>query len=785
MADETSKKKFGALLKLPLARFIICLIFILITSFAACLVNTSGFSVSVTRSVVDMDAFYTTKYATVPAAQKPTRLTIGKKSDGMVNAKMAAYVYKPTWVNDANPAPAICLTHGYLNSKEMQEAPAIEMAKRGYVVYEFDQYDHGDSTWDTPSQFNFYVWSAYDAVEYMYAQPYVLKASDGTGMIAVSGHSMGGFSSELAVAWDEMNFAFGRKTYRMLSAALAVGADFRYDDGYVKAYSGGQYATTYATYNNRTVGTIAAEYDEFFFNSTAKETVIHKDFVSDPAGYGMLGLTKAGVAGQFYKVDATTGLNDETLTTGYGERIIYQPKGDHPYNTWSPEVTANMIDFYNHAFTYQSSLHSVTLPAKTVTTKTGAHQTWWLKEVFTCLGLIAFVGAMIYALKALLDAPFFKGAKSEETLALFDGSLATREGGCCCECEKKEEAAPAAEAPKEETAPKCCHAKKGIGILLTILTGVFSFLLIPAFMDRSADEGLTKLNSWLVYLIWAVLLLGVLGAIAYIVLKAKGDEGKAKGLFGKLAIALSLIGTTGLVLKWVITSGTTKILGSTNAYWDAPSINTIAYWAIASGIFGLLMTFIAYFTTGEHKRPILEELGLKAGWKQVGISLVIAIIITAGAYLVILLNTLIFGTDFRVYTFAFKTMSMNAFVATLRYIPMFFIFYLCAGIGIASLSNGKKGWVADLVSILVEAGPCSLFLIYQYGVLESTGTAPYAGFALSGILVQGLIPTLVILALIQRHTLKKSGNIWTGVFTNTLFFTLITLANTTVYSLAQ
>jgi hypothetical protein len=777
MAEETSKMKIKAWLKLPLGRLILCLIFILITSFAACLVNTSGFSVSVSRSLVDMDAFYTSTYAGVAAAKKPTRLTIGKNGDGMVNAKMAAYIYKPNWVDASHPAPAICLTHGYLNSKEMQEAPAIEMARRGYVVYEFDQYDHGDSTWNTPAQFNFYVWSAYDAVEYMYAQPYVLKAADGTGMIAVSGHSMGGFSSELAVAWDEMNFAFGRKSYRMLSAALAVGADFRYDDAYVKGYSGGAYATTYATYNTRTVGTIAAEYDEFFFNSTAKATVIHKDFVSDPAGYGMLGLTKAGEVGKFYKVNPATGLNDETMTAGYGERIIYQPKGDHPYNTWSPEVTGNMVDFYNHAFAYQSALHSVTLPSQ-VSTLTGAHQTWWLKEVFTCLGLIGFVAAMIYGLKSLFVAPFFSGAVDPETKAIYDGTLALRPTPA-------PEATPAAGVVVEEK-KKGGSAKKGIGILLSVLSGVLSFLLIPAFMDRSADEGLTKLNGWLVYLIWTIIFLGVLSAVAYLYLKAKGgDEAKAKSVFSRLAVALACIGTTGLVLKWVITTGTTQIMGSTNAYWDAPSVNTIAYWAIASGIFGLLMTFITYFTTGEHKRPILEELGLKANWKQVGIAALIAVIITLGAYLVVLLNTLIFGTDFRVYTYAFKVMTGNAFVATLRYIPMFFIFYLCAGIGIASISQGKKSWVADTLAIVVETAPCAFFLLYQYGTLESTGTAAYPSFALSGILVQGLIPTLIILALLQRKTLKATGNIWTGVFTNTFFFTLITLANTTVYSLAQ
>jgi pimeloyl-ACP methyl ester carboxylesterase len=788
MAEETSKKtKFAALLKLPLGRLICCLVFAILMSLGACLVNTAGFSVSVTHTVVDIDAMYTSEVEKNPGMAHTPRMMIGKESDGKVKAKMGAYIYKPSWVNESNPAPAICLTHGYLNSKEMQEAPAIEMARRGYVVFEYDMYDHGDSVWDTPAQFSFYAWSAYDAAQYVYTLPYVQKAADGTGMIAVSGHSMGGFSSELAAAWDELAFDTHFHAYRTISAVLAVGADFRYDDmyvaGYFPAYGIADITKTYQTYNIRTCGTIAAEYDEFFFDNSGKSTgtVTKKNYLSDSVGKAMLGITTTGEAGKFYKVNPLTNTNDETLTTGYGERVIYVPKGDHPYNTWSPEVTGNMIDFYAHAFTYQSSAHAVTLNSKVNTTLGAKHQVWWLKEVFTCLGLIAIVGAILYAVEALVKAPFFKGSVREDTVAMFDGTLALRNP------------APAANAPAEEAKPEVkaeakpvAGVKKGVGIVLTVLGAVCSFLLIPAFMDRSADEGLTKLNTWLGYGIWVLILLGVLGGVFYLYLKAKGgDEEKAKKVFGRLVIGSVVVGLTGLLLKWVITSGTTKILNSTNAWWNAPSINTIAYWAIASGLLGLLFTFITYFLTGAHERSVAEELGLKASWKQVGIGALVAIVITVGAYLMIYLSTIIFGSDFRVYTYAFKSFgSVQAFVSYLRYIPPFFIFYLCAGIGIAAISNGRKGWVADLLSIVVEAAPCALFLIYQYGVLETTGTAPYPSFALSGILVQGLIPTLIILALIQRVTLKKTGNIWTGVFLNTLFFTMITMANTTVYNLS-
>ena len=150
------KEKAKRFFKNPLGIGLCCLVGSLVMSFGAQLVNTSGYSVQVTSGVADMDQFYAEQYK--DATAKPLRLmTVGAKKDGMVNAKMAYDLYLPKGVSAENPAPAVALTHGYLNSKEFEEGFAIELARRGYVVFAYDQYDHGDSTWDTPSAFKFYV----------------------------------------------------------------------------------------------------------------------------------------------------------------------------------------------------------------------------------------------------------------------------------------------------------------------------------------------------------------------------------------------------------------------------------------------------------------------------------------------------------------------------------------------------------------------------------------------------------------------------------------------------
>lgn len=211
--------------------------------------------------------------------------------------EISGYLYVPKGVDSSNPAPAVLLTHGYLNNAEMQEIGAIELSRRGFVVLAFDMYDHGDSTWDTPAEFSFFPFAVYDAVQYMYDQPYVLKAANGDGMIGVSGHSMGGFSSSYAVLFDEGDFAING--YRKIAAALPVGSDFLYGPAADPSFFG-----------PRSAGIIAAHWDQFFFDNVTPGTsgsVRYKDFTKDPVGLSFLGRTTEGTAEAGVWYDLTGG----------------------------------------------------------------------------------------------------------------------------------------------------------------------------------------------------------------------------------------------------------------------------------------------------------------------------------------------------------------------------------------------------------------------------------------------------------------------------------------------
>ena len=61
---------------------------------------------------------------------------------------LSGLLYMPKGASAENPRPTIVVTHGYLNSAEMQDANAIELSRRGFVVLALDQYDHGHSDLD-------------------------------------------------------------------------------------------------------------------------------------------------------------------------------------------------------------------------------------------------------------------------------------------------------------------------------------------------------------------------------------------------------------------------------------------------------------------------------------------------------------------------------------------------------------------------------------------------------------------------------------------------------------
>ncbi len=620
---------------------------------------------------------------------------------------LSGLLYKPKTATAETPRPAVVVTHGYLNSAEMQDANAIELSRRGYVVFAMDMYDHGHSAFDK-TQYGgtdffslwskFWINSQYDAVQYAYDQPFVLKDEAGNGIIGVTGHSMGGFSSALAVYFDEQSFA--ATGVRKIYASLTEGADF--------SYTGFVGVTAEAADQNgggRTLGKVAAQFDEFFFNApdAPAGTVRKKNYVGTPEGQTFL-QQAAPEAGTWYD------------TSDGGRRIIYQPYETHPWNHFSKVTTASAVEFYTEAF---KDFDTGVAPIAS------GSQIWQWKEIFECVALMGFVLLIVPVAEFVTDLPFFSSART--------GALR-----------------------------KLPAAKGNMKAVLAVIL-VIAILLPGLFFTALYDGG----EPGKTILFWCAIAVGAAGLVLGIL-----GRGNKRSLIAGIIAAVA-----GAALAVVCKTS----LYADNAVWVAPVVNSIAYWTLACALIALLIMAVVFVLAKGKDGAELKDYGVVLKPMAIIAGLCTALVTVAVAYCVLFLMDALFKTDFRIWTFAFKTFDANIIPAVLKYLPTFILFYLISTASITINAGTKDGVKGYLLAVCLNAGGIILWLLRQYITLFATGVAAHPGSALSGIVLVAMVPTLAIAACISRALAKRTGNIWTAAFINGILMTLMTVANTTVY----
>lgn len=668
-------------IKNPVVWLIISLVLIFAGSFSAYQFNSSSGDVEVSRIYFDTP-----------------------------RGELSGLLYKPEGA-EQEPRPTIVATHGYLNSAEMQDAQAIEMSKRGYVVLALDQYDHGHSTGTMEKEipfFSFWPHAIYDAVQYMYDQDYVLKDAQGNGIIAVSGHSMGGFSSTHAVMLDELDFQ--QNGFRKINSSLTFGSDYWWLT--LLGYTAEDINNAYGP---RTSGKVAGQYDEFFFDreaEVASAPVVKKDYVSTEEGQGFLGNPEKPEVGKIYDVNG-------------GKRVVYQPNETHPWNHFSKTSTAYAVDFYDMTFADYDNLVTIGEDG----------QSWMFKEFSSFVALIGFFLFFIPMILILGKLPFFK-------------SIFT----------KKPDALPA---------PKTNGSKVASYIIL-IFGGLFPALFFSALYSGDA-YGMRLLGQVNIVLIITSLIVLVYSFI-------KGIDKNVK------AWSISLLVLS--VIQYFSLKGQDKFIATTE-FFGAPTVNPVVYWAINVAIVILMMMVSYHYIAKKPEGATISNYGVKASLKAVLAAFVTVALVFAIGYGILFGIDAIFKTDFRIWTFAVKTFEDQHIIALLKYAPLFFIYYFIVGVSVNMNTTGDKfnGFKGYIASILHFVGGLVLYLIYHYGLLFTTGVGGYPSESLSSIIVIGLIPALTVAAIFNTFLYRKTGNIYVAAFLNTLLMTMITVANTALYTI--
>ena len=301
---------------------------------------------------------------------------------------MNALLFKPTYASADDPRPAVVVSHGWWNNREMQDANYVELARRGYVVVSIDMYGHGDSDPLPNDELEVGGTGMYDAVKLVADLPYV-----DADRIGVTGHSNGARAANFSIPIDDA------ADEQLIASVLLVDNDPVYRD------EAGAYVNYYGA---RDVGVIQAQYDEFFFRSYGPEGQV----LTPPREYPTTDNAQSFLNFGADPADGEQREAGEVYTDGDAMRVIYSLPQTHPWSTISSGAVGHLVDFFEESLGAPNPL-----PA--------GDQVWQVKEVFTTIGLIGFGMFLVAFTRALLGFRAFAGLRLAEPVA---AAATTRKG---------------------------------------------------------------------------------------------------------------------------------------------------------------------------------------------------------------------------------------------------------------------------------------------------------------------------------------------------------------------
>ena len=364
--------------KVAVIFLIVCILVIFLSSFIASAIQSNGWSIEVT----DLR----------DAENEGTAISLTGEETEINGKVVSGILFKPGDATADNPLPAVVLTHGYLNNREMQLQNAIELARRGFVVLTVDREGHGNYENSGEQSALMATSGLYDSVKYLYNMDYVDKDK-----IGISGHSMGGMTTALTLSQDRQLGLVSAGLIQAWSTFMGAGADVD-------------------------VGMLKAQDDEFFFTTNEGEDgTISREYLSTQAAKTFIGNTELEgdvVSGAIY-------VNGQAVETTGGQetegafRVVYEISGVHPQNHCSVEGANAVVNFFYNAFGTPNGYEYIS----------EGNQVWWVKEAFSLIGMIGFFALIFPLVSLLLTTPVFRSLRVAKQQVVEETVVVTDETG--------------------------------------------------------------------------------------------------------------------------------------------------------------------------------------------------------------------------------------------------------------------------------------------------------------------------------------------------------------------
>jgi hypothetical protein len=286
----------------------------------------------------------------------------------------------PKDASESNPLPAVVLTHGYLNNRELQMPFAVELARRGFIVLAVDREGHGNYENSGTTGAMMATNGLYDSAKYLYNLPEVDKSE-----LGISGHSMGGYTTAAVLATDARSLG-------IIKAGLMQG-----------------WSSFMGAGANVDVGMLKAKDDEFFFTSKDVDgnPTICRQYLQSQGAASFVGDMSWKETGKIDIKDGGVYVGGKLVETNQGTavdgafRVVYEADEIHPLNHFSVESTGYMVDFFYNAFGTPNGHKYIK----------STNQVWWLKEATATIGWAGIILMIFPLVSLLLCLPFFADLK--------------------------------------------------------------------------------------------------------------------------------------------------------------------------------------------------------------------------------------------------------------------------------------------------------------------------------------------------------------------------------------
>ena len=237
------------------------------------------------------------------------------------------------------------------------------------------------------------------------------------------------------------------------------------------------------------------------------------------------------------------------------------------------------------------------------------------------------------------------------------------------------------------------------------------------------------------------------------------------------------------IMFWWIGQGTVETYISDiphvwNHFFGQTNTNELAVWTGIVGLCIALVMAVSYFVSGKKNGMTPEKLGLRIGGKKLWKTILLAICIITGVYMITFFADWAFTTDFRFWMVAVKVFTAENLVYTLIYMLPFLVFYLVNSAvvnGFNRLDSMKEWQSVALTCVGNVIGILGMILI-EYITLDLKGS-----FVWNPMRVYNLFPLVVLIpaaTILSRKLFKKTGNIYLAGILFGLLYTIMTCANT-------